>query len=113
VGQETTVNSGQSLGAARKIWTSKWFWTGLAVFVALQMYFIRELLAVFILFSIGFAVLAIIALAGYLVEQAGEKSYTWAEPHARELAPKLREGVKLAEELSKKPFHRPRSETAQ
>jgi hypothetical protein len=98
---------------ARKVWTSKWFWTVLAVLVALQMYFIRELLAVFILFTVGFVVLAGIALAGYLVEQAGEKSYAWAEPHARELAPKIREGVKLAEELSKKPFRRPHSETAQ
>jgi hypothetical protein len=103
----------RGVGAIRKLLASKWFWRILAVFVALQIYFVRELLAVFVLFTIGFAVVAGIALAFYLVEQAGERGVSWAEPHARQFVPKLRENAgKLAEELSKRPFRRPHSETA-
>lgn len=101
------------VGAVRKVFGSKWFWRILAVIVALQIYFVRELLAVFVLFTLGFTVVAAIALAFYLVEQAGERGVSWAEPHARQLVPKLRENAgKLAEELSKRPFRRPHSEIA-
>ncbi len=100
------------VSAVHKLWASKWTWRVLAAVVALQIYFVRELIAVFVLFTIGFAVLAVVGLVIYLLEQAGERSVALAEPYARELAPKLREGVRAVEEISKKPFHRPRSETA-
>ncbi len=103
----------RGVGAIRKLLASKWSWRILAVFVALQIYFVRELLAVFIIFTLGFAVLAGIALAFYLVEQAGERGMSWAEPRARQFVPKLRENAgRLADELSKRPFRRPHSETA-
>jgi cytosine/uracil/thiamine/allantoin permease len=91
----------------------KWMWVGLAAFVALQIYFVQEMLAALLLFTGVFAILAIIALAIYLVDRASQWSIGWAGQHARPTMQLLRRGWTLAEELSKKPFRRPRSETAQ
>src|SRR5580698_7391048 len=75
--------------------TRKWLWLGLAVFVALQIYFVQELLA---------------ALMLYLVDRAGQWGLGWAGAHARPAAQMARRGLTAVEDLSKKPFHRPRSE---
>src|SRR5712691_9349995 len=64
----------------------KWMWVGLAAFVALQIYF---------------------------VHRAGQWSIGWAGQRARPAIQLARRGLALAEDLSKKPFRRPRSETAQ
>ena len=88
-------------------------WVFLAVLVALQFYFVWQLLAAFLLFTLGFAVLAGVALVFYLVEQAGQLSLAWVEPRTRVMAGLARRGLVLLEDLSKKSFRRPRSETAQ
>jgi hypothetical protein len=91
----------------------KWMWISLAALVALQFYFVWQLLAAFLLFTLGFAVLAGVALVFYLVEEAGQLSLAWVEPRTRVVAGLAHRGLVLLEELSKKPFRRPRSETAQ
>jgi uncharacterized membrane protein YqjE len=91
----------------------KWMWAALAAFVALQVYFVQEMVAALILFTGVFVVLALIALIFYLVDQAGQWSIGWAGQQVRPAVQLLRRGWTLAEELSKKPFRRPRSETAQ
>jgi Mg2+/citrate symporter len=106
------VGSWVNLRGVRKVSLPKWFWWTFGVLIALQLYFVRELLAAFVLFTIGFSVLAVIALVFYVVERAGEWSMARVEPHAREIVPKLREGVRVAEEISRKTFRRPRSESA-
>ena len=84
----------------------KWMWIGLAVFVALQIYFIQEMLAALILFTGVFVVFALIALVLYLVDRASQWGLVWAGNQARR-------GLNLAEDISKKQLRRPRSETAQ
>jgi len=91
----------------------KWMWAGLAAFVALQIYFVQEMVVALILFTGVFVIVAFLALLMYLVDQAGQWSIGWAGKHARPAMQLLRRGWTLAEELSKKPFRRPRSETAQ
>ena len=91
----------------------KWMWVGLAAFVALQIYFVQEMLAALMLFTGVFAVIAIVALILYLVDRAGQWSIGWAGQRARPAILLARRGLALAEDLSKKPFRRPRSETAQ
>ncbi len=91
----------------------KWMWVGLAAFVALQIYFVQEMLAALMLFTGVFAVIAIVALVLYLVDRAGQWSIGWAGQRARPAIQLARRGLALAEDLSKKPFRRPRSETAQ
>jgi hypothetical protein len=47
----------------------KWMWWFLGVVVAMQLYFVRELLAAFALFALGFGVLAFVIAALYLLHQ--------------------------------------------
>jgi len=91
----------------------RWFWAGLAAFVALQIYFVQEMVAALILFTGVFVLIALIALVLYVVDQGAKWSIEWASEHATPAVQLLRRGWTLAEELSKKPFRRPRSETAQ
>jgi hypothetical protein len=91
----------------------KWMWAGLAAFVALQVYFVQEMLAALMLFTGVFVIFAIVALAIYLLDRAGQWSLGWAGERVRPAILLARRGLTLAEDLSKKPFRRPRSETAQ
>lgn len=90
----------------------KWMWLGLVAIVALQIYFVQELLAALMLFTGVFILLAIVAVVLYLIDRAGQWGLGWAGQHARPAAKLARRGWTAVEEISKKPFHRPRSETA-
>jgi hypothetical protein len=91
----------------------KWMWVGLAVFVALQIYIVQEMLAALMLFTGVFAVMAIVTLVLYWVDRAGQWSIGWAGQRARPAMQLARRGLTVAEDLSRKPFRRPRSEIAQ
>ena len=93
--------------------TRRWMWAGVIAFVALQIYFVQEMVAALVLFTGLFVIVALLALVMYLVDQAAKWSMMWAEQHAGPAIQLLRRGWTLAEELSKKPLRRPRSETAQ
>ncbi len=83
----------------------KWMWGILAAILAVQVYYVREILAALFLFALVFAVIAGVALVLYLVERAGEFSFAW-------VAPATRRAWEYLTELSKRPFRRPHSETA-
>ena len=83
----------------------KGLWFALAAFVALQIYFVQELLVAFLLFTGIFIVCAIIALVMYLVDRASRWGLDLAEQQAKR-------ALVAAEEISKKQLRRPRSETA-
>jgi hypothetical protein len=89
----------------------KWTWIGLAAFVALQMYFVQEMLAALVLFTIAFAVSAIIVLVLYVVDRAGQWSLGWAGQHSGPAIELVRRGFAMVEDPSKKSFRRPRSES--
>ena len=91
----------------------KVMWVFLAVLVALQFYFVWELIAAFVLFTVGFVVLAGVAAILYVVDRASERGTVWARPHALRAVELTRRGVGLLEDLSRKSFRRPRSEPAQ
>ena len=84
----------------------KWLWIGLVAFVALQIYFVRELLAALVLFTGVFIVCALAALVFYLVDRASRWGLGLAENQAKR-------ALVAAEEISKKQLRRPRSEPAQ
>ncbi len=88
-------------------------WIFLAALVALQIYFVRELLAALFLFTLGFGALAGVALVFFLFERASHRSLAWVEPRTRSVGVLARRGLGLLEDLSKRPFRRPRSEPAQ
>ena len=90
----------------------KWMWAGLLALAGLQIYFVQELLAALVLFGVVFAMIAIIALVLYLVDKAGQWSFSWVGQHSQPLLQVARRGWGLVEDFSKKQFRRPRSEPA-
>src|SRR4029077_17976188 len=50
----------------------KWMWWFLAVVVALQLYFVKELLAAFALFAMGFAAIAFVVSSVYALQKGWE-----------------------------------------
>ena len=85
----------------------------LGIFFVLQVYFVRELVAAELLFGLGFAVLMVFGGIVYLVGAIGERGLDWAEAGVHMTAVAARRGYAGLEELSRKPFRHPRSESAQ
>lgn len=84
----------------------KWLWVAFGTFVALQIYFVQEMVVALILFTGIFIVCAIVALALYLVDRASRWGLGMAGHQAKR-------ALVAAEEVSKKQLRRPRSEPAQ
>jgi hypothetical protein len=101
-------NATQSEEKARR-----WMWGFLIALAAMQTYFVQEMLAALFLFTLAFAVFAVIAFAFYLANRASQASLERVEPIARVAARAGRRGYGFIEYLSKRPFRRPHSETAQ
>ena len=114
-GHENAIGEGKELvlGIGQKAKVRKGMLSVVAVFFILQMYFVRELLAAELLFGLGFAVLLMLGVLFYAVGTLGEKGLdVGGSRRARDLqfgAPRLC-GL---EEISRKPFRHPRSESAQ
>src|SRR5260370_30976152 len=50
----------------------KWMWWFLGVLAALQLYFVRELLAAFALFALAFAAIAFVIVSLYMLQKGWE-----------------------------------------
>jgi len=87
-------------------------WSVSILFI-LQLYFVRELIAAELLFVALFAALFLFVTLCYLVGTVGVHGLDWAEAGARVVAATARRGYSAVEELSKKPFRHPHSESAQ
>jgi hypothetical protein len=85
----------------------------LLALLVLQLYFVRELIAAEVLFGLGFLVLLTLGGIFYFVGAIGERSFNLIESGVRAVTPVARRGYSRLEELSKKPFRHPRSESAQ
>ena len=99
--KDTAAETSANLKTSRPAWR-RWIWALVAGYIVLQTYYVREMLAALLLFTALFAIVAVIGTVIYIVGRAGEAGIELAEPAAKR-------GIVLAEELSKKTFHRPRS----
>lgn len=86
---------------------------GLAAFAIFQTYFVRELIAAELLFVLGFAVFFTLGVIFYVVGALGERGLDLAEAGIRVAAPFARRSFSALEEISRRPFRHPRSESAQ
>jgi Na+/citrate or Na+/malate symporter len=84
----------------------------LVVFVVLQVYFVRELIAAELLFGLIFAILFVLGVLFYIIGAIGERGLGWAEAALRFFAGAARRGYAVVEDLSKKPIRHPHSESA-
>ena len=85
----------------------KWMWWFLVVGVALQMYFVRELLAAFALFSAVFVLIALLITGLYMGQKAWEAGVVYVAASQSPVVMAARRTVSAMEELGRKPFRRP------
>jgi hypothetical protein len=86
---------------------------GLVIGLVLQLYFVRELIAAELLFGVLFLFVLALAALFYAVGTIGIEGRGWAEAGARVVAISARRGFSTLEDISKKPFRHPHSESAQ
>lgn len=111
----TVLGNLKSLGTklAESIKVRKGLVAVIAAILVAQMYFVRELLAAELLFGLGFAVLLAFAGLFYAIGAIGERGLDWTEVGVRVITDSARRGYASLEEISRKPFRHPRSESAQ
>jgi predicted membrane protein len=85
----------------------KWMWWFLAAGVAVQLYFVRELLAAFALFTAGFAVIALFIACAYMMQKVWEVGVARLVESRSPAASMARRAASAMEELGRRPFRRP------
>jgi len=88
----------------------KWMWWFLAVVVALQMYFVKELLAAFALFAMGFAAIAFVIVSFYMLHKGWEVAVERVAESGHPVVNIARRGAAAVEDLARRPLRRPGSE---
>lgn len=89
----------------------KWMWWFLGVLVALQLYFVQELLAAFALFAVGFAAIAFVMLSLYTLQKGWEVAVQRVADSNQVVVKLARRGVAAVEDLARRPLRRPGSAT--
>ena len=63
----------------RKIIATKWTWISLGALPSLRFYYVQEMVAALMIFSVLFAAVALVALVIFLLDRASLEIVTWAE----------------------------------
>ena len=87
----------------------KWMWWFLGTLVALQLYFVRELLAAFALFALGFVVIASIIASLYMLQKVWEVAVGRIADSQHPVVNLARRGFSAVEDLARRPLRRPGS----
>ena len=87
----------------------KWIWWFLGVVVALQLYFVRELLAAFALFALGFAGIALVVMSLYMAQKVWEAGVQRVADSQHPVVEIARRGVNAVEDIARRPLRRPGS----
>src|SRR5437899_10579162 len=90
----------------------KWMWWFLGVVAALQVYFVRELLAAFALFAMGFAAVALAMGSLYMLHRTWATAVERAADSKHQAMVAARQGIDVIEDLARRPFRRPGSAAA-
>jgi predicted membrane protein len=90
----------------------KWMWWFLGVVIALQLYFVRELLAAFALFAVGFAAIAFVIASLYMLQKTWEAGVQRVADSQHPVVNLARRGVNAIEDMARRPVRRPGSAAA-
>ena len=90
----------------------KWMWWFLGAVVALQLYFVRELLAAFALFAVAFAAIAFLIASLYMLQRGWAVAVERLAESKHPVMVAVRQGVDNIEDLARRPLRRPDSEPA-
>jgi len=88
----------------------KWIWWFLGIIAVMQSYFVRELLAAFAIFVLGFAVIALAITSLYLAQKIWEAGVGRLAASQHPLMLAVRRGVAAVEDLGRRPIRRPGSQ---
>jgi hypothetical protein len=58
---------------------NKWVWIGLAAVPAIRLYYVQEMIAALMIFSVLFVVAATLVLIIFLLDRASEHAMIWVE----------------------------------
>jgi hypothetical protein len=90
----------------------KWMWMFLAALVSLQIYFVWELLAVFVLFAMGFAAIAFVIGSLYMLHRGWALAVERVADSRHPIMVATRQGIYTIEDVARRPFRRPGSAPA-
>jgi membrane-bound ClpP family serine protease len=90
----------------------KWMWLFLIVLAALQLYVVRELLAAFAIFILGFGAIALCVGGLYLLHKTWEAGVSWAAASQHPVFLAARRSAAVIENWVRTPIRRPDSEPA-
>ena len=90
----------------------KWMWWFLGIVLALQLYFVRELVAAFALFALGFAAIAFVIMSLYMLQKVWEVGVQRVADSQHPVVDIARRGVNAVEDLARRPLRRPGSAAA-
>jgi len=90
----------------------KWMWLFLGALGAVQLYAVRELLAAFAIFVLGFGVIALFVISLYMLHKGWESLVGWAAASKHPVFLAARRSVAAAENWARTPLRRPGSEPA-
>jgi len=97
---------------ASKDKSRKWMWWFLGIVVAMQLYIVRELLAAFALFALGFAVIGSLFAGLYLMQKAWQLAVVRVAESSHPIASAARRSVNSVEDFVRRPLRRPGSAVA-
>jgi len=90
----------------------KWMWLFLVIIAALQLYAVRELLAAFAIFVLGFGAIAVCFASLYFLHKTWEAGVSWAVASRHPIFLAARRSVAAIEDFARRPIRRPDSEPA-
>ena len=90
----------------------KWMWLFLGVLAAVQLYAVRELLAAFALFVLGFGAIAFCVGFLYFLQKTWEAGVAHAVASRHPVMLAARRSVAVMEDWARRPVRRPDSEPA-
>jgi hypothetical protein len=88
----------------------KWMWLFLVALGAVQLYAVRELLAAFAIFVLGFAAIGAVVGSIYFLHKVWEAGVRWAVASRHPVFLAVRRSVAAIEDLAQRPLRRPDSE---
>jgi predicted membrane protein len=88
----------------------KWIWWFLGIIAAMQLYFVRELLAAFAIFALGFAAIAFVIASLYMAQKTWEAGVARLAASQNPMILAVRRSFVTVEELGRRPIRRPGSQ---
>ncbi len=90
----------------------KWMWWFLGLVIALQLYFVRELVAAFALFVLVFVAIGGLIAGLYMMQKAWQAAVVRVANSSHPAVNAVRRGAEFVEDLARRPLRRPGSATA-